>query len=201
MIYTVLAKRHRINMTLKTLKRRLQEYGLKKNRNVSNEALKEIMRREVQGSSSRLGYRGMWNLLRVFYGIRTPRNVVMRMLKELDPFATEERRSRQLKRRRYKSGGPNDIWHADCYDKLKPYGLPIYGAVDEFSRKILWLKVCKLNNNPINLACFFVEAVKESRFCPDLLRTDAGTKNGIMASIQRKHGSTQIRIFNCKSED
>ena len=92
MINTILAKRHRINMSLRTLKRRLQVYGLKRNQNVSNEALKEIMRREVQGYSSRLGYRGMWNLLRVSYGIRTPRNVVMRMLKELDPVATEERR-------------------------------------------------------------------------------------------------------------
>ena len=105
MINTILEKRHRINMSLRSLKRRLQVYGLKKNQNVSNEALKEIMRSEVQGSSSRLGYRGMWNLLRVSYGIRTPRNVVMKMLKELDLVTTKERRSRQLKRRRYKSGG------------------------------------------------------------------------------------------------
>ena len=63
------------------------------------------MKSEVQGSSSRLGYRGMWNLLRVSYGIRTPRNVVIKMLKELDLVTTKERRSRQLKRRRYKSGG------------------------------------------------------------------------------------------------
>ena len=196
MINTILAKRHRINMSLRTLKRRLQVYGLKRNQNVSNEALKEIMRREVQGSSSRLGYRGMWNLLRVSYGIRTPRNVVMRMLKELDPVATEERRSRQLKRRRYKSGGPNDTWHADGYDKLKPYGLPIHGAVDGFSRKILWLKVCKSNNNPFNPACFFVEAVKEFGFCPNLLRTDAGTENGIMASIQcALRGNTAVHKY------
>ena len=83
MINTILAKRYRINMSLRNLKRRLQVYGLKKNQNVSNEALKEIMRRKVLGSSSKLGYRGMWNLLRVSYGIRTPRNVIMRMFKEL----------------------------------------------------------------------------------------------------------------------
>ena len=108
MINTILAKRNRINVSLRTLKRRLQVYGLNKNQNVSNEALKEIMRREVQGSSSRLGYLGMWNLLCVSVRIRIPRNFVMRMLKELDPVPTEERRWRQLKRRCYKSGGPND---------------------------------------------------------------------------------------------
>ena len=122
------------------------------------------MRREVQGSSSRLGYRGMRNLLRVCYGIRTPRNVVMRMLKELDPVATEERRSRQLKRRRYKSGGPNDTWHADGYDKLKPYGLPVHEAFDGFSRKILWFKVCKSNNNPFNPACFLLKRSRNLDF-------------------------------------
>ena len=97
MINTTLANRHRINTSLRTLKRRLQVYELKKNKNVSNEALKEIMRSEVQRSSSKLGYRGMWNILRFPYGIRTPRNVVMRMLKELDQITTEDRRSRQLK--------------------------------------------------------------------------------------------------------
>ena len=64
----------------------------------------------------------------------------MRMLKELDPVATEERRSRQLKRRRYKSGGPNNTWHADGYGKLKPYGLPIHGAIDGFLGKYFGLR-------------------------------------------------------------
>ena len=92
--------------------------------------------------------------------------------------------------------GGKDRWHADGYDKLKPYGLPIHGAVDGFSRKILWLKVCKSNNNPFNPACFFVEAVKEFGFCPNLLRTDAGTENGIMASIQcALRGNTTVHKY------
>ena len=70
----------------------------------------------------------------------------MRMLRELDPAATEARRSKQLKRRRCKSDG---------YDKLKPYRLSIHGAVDSFSGKILRLEVCKSNNHSINPACFF----------------------------------------------
>ena len=39
-------------MSLGTLKRRLQVYGLKKIKNVSNKALKEMPRREVQESGS-----------------------------------------------------------------------------------------------------------------------------------------------------
>ena len=93
----------------------------------------------------------------------------MRMLRELDPAATEERGSKQLKRRQYKYDG---------YNKLKPYKLSIHGAVDRFSWKIFRLEFCKSYNNPINPACIFVEAVKEFRFCPNLRRIDAGTENG-----------------------
>lgn len=44
-------------------------------------------------------------------------------------------------RRCYYSEGPSYVWHLDGYDKLKPYGFPIHGCIDGFSRKILWLEV------------------------------------------------------------
>jgi hypothetical protein len=34
------------------------------------------------------------------------------------------------------------------YDKLKPYGFPIHGAIDGYSRKILWLELSRSNNKP-----------------------------------------------------
>ena len=40
------------------------------------------------------------------------------------------------------------------YDKLKPYGFPIPGAVDGFSRRILWLEVARSNNDPRVPAAF-----------------------------------------------
>ena len=166
-IVELLHRRHGINISLRTLKRRLQQYGLNKGQNVNDEALREVISREIQGIPSRLGYRGMCDYLRCTYGIRAPRHTVMRILKELDPDATERRKSRRLNRRQYHSGGPNDTWHVDGYDKLKPYGLPIHGAVDGFSRKILWLKVCRSNNTPVVPAKYFVESVKEFGFCPN----------------------------------
>ena len=41
----------------------------------------------------------------------------------------------------YRSVGPNHLWYIDGYDKLKPHGLPIYGAIDGYSRRLMWLKV------------------------------------------------------------
>ena len=79
--------------------------------------------------------------------------------------------------------GPNHCWHADGYDKLKPYGIPIYGAIDGFSRKIIWLKVVRTNNNPLVPAYHYLTTVSRIKKCPSILRTDCGTETGIMAAI------------------
>lgn len=62
------------------------------------------------------------------------------MLKELDPEGIQLRKAHRLKRRSYVNQGPNDSWHMDGYDKLKPFGFAIHGAIDGFSRKIYGLK-------------------------------------------------------------
>ena len=36
----------------------------------------------------------------------------------------------------------------DGYDKLKPFGFAIHGAIDGYSWKILWLFVGSSNNDP-----------------------------------------------------
>lgn len=70
------------------------------------------------------------------------------------------------------------------YDKLKPYGFPIHGAIDGYSRKILWLEVARSNNKPEIPAAFYLDCVKETQGCPILVRSDCGTENGIMAAMQ-----------------
>ena len=55
---------------------------------------------------------------------------------------------------------PNDIWHYDGYDKMKPFGFPIHGAVDGISRKLLWLTAIKSNNNPVVATALYLRAVK-----------------------------------------
>ncbi|XP_033758499.1 uncharacterized protein LOC117340828 isoform X2 [Pecten maximus] len=70
------------------------------------------------------------------------------------------------------------------YDKLKPYGFPIHGCIDGFSRKILWLKVGPTNNDPEVVAFNFAQCVDELKGCPMVLQADPGTENGIMGSLQ-----------------
>lgn len=49
------------------------------------------------------------------------------------------RQPKQLKRRLYAAVEPNYLLHIDDYDKLKPYGFAVHGAIDGYSIKILWL--------------------------------------------------------------
>ena len=58
----------------------------------------------------------------------------------------------RLWKRKYFTKGPNYIWHVDDYRKLKPFGFVIHGAIDGYSRCILWVHVGPSNNNPIIIA-------------------------------------------------
>ena len=70
------------------------------------------------------------------------------------------------------------------YDKLKPFGFPVHGAIDGFSRKIIWLKVTRSNNKPDIVANFYYDYVKQIQGCPVIVRSDCGTENGIIAAAQ-----------------
>ena len=125
----------------------------------------------------------MWHTLEL-EGLRVSRIVVQEFVKELDPEGSELRKSHCLKRRQYHNPGPNYAWHVDGYDKLKPWGFPIQGCIDGYSRRIMWLRVARSNNLPEFPAMYYVETVKELGGCPIQVVTDLGTQNGLLASIQ-----------------
>ena len=58
------------------------------------------------------GYRKMWHILRLKHQLRVPRQLVARILRELDPEASTMRRMKRL-RCQYVSQGPNQRWHID----------------------------------------------------------------------------------------
>lgn len=179
-----LSKFHQINMSIRTLKNRLRQYNLRRRLPTFDiEFVRDRILRELSGPGSSSGYRSMWHTLRM-ENIQVPRHIVEQLMRELDPDGCEQRKSRRLQRRRYLSPGPNHTWHVDGYDKLKPYGFPIHGCIDGWSRKILWLKVTKSNNHPEIIANFYLNLVSELGGCPVKLRTDCGTENGTMAAMQ-----------------
>ena len=124
----------------------------------------------------------VWHTLKM-EGLNVPQIIVQDILKEVDPEGCKLRKTHRLKRRTYHCLGPNDTWHIDGYDKLKSFGFLIHGAIDGFSRKILWLEVTRSNNSPDNIATYFLSTVKELKGYPRQLITDLGTENGLAASM------------------
>ena len=94
------------------------------------------------------------------YGIRFPRDFIMCFIRLLDPHGVTDRKSRCLKRRSYRSGGPNFLCHCDGYDKLKPYGFPIHGGIEGFSRKIRWLRVVRSNKTLLQWLLYLSKLLK-----------------------------------------
>ena len=91
---------------------------------------------ELLGPSSNSSYTSTWQRLSLIHGLFVPRDAVMLALRQLDPDGSVNRSKRKLKRRQYQNQEPNLCG----YDKLKPFGFPIHGCIDGYSRKIMWLK-------------------------------------------------------------
>ena len=167
-----LSKYHGKSISERTLHRRQREYGL--NRRTPNYDMNEIeeeVRKLLGGPECLVGYRHIWHTIQR-RGIQVPCSVVRELIQYLDPEGCELRRAHRLRRRVYHNAGPNAVWHADGYDKLKPYGFSIHGCIDGWSRKLLWLVVTRSNNYPDNIASYYLEAVEEYGGCPIKLDTD-----------------------------
>ena len=91
----------------------------------------------------------------------TNRETVRQLLKIVDPEGVERCLRHRLKRRQYKVKGPNYIWHTDGYDKLKPFGFCIHGALDGYSRRVLWLEVGPSNNDPRIVGQYYLSYIRQ----------------------------------------
>lgn len=139
---------------------------------------------EIEVNGQNIGYRSMWQRLNFVYGLHVTQNRTRQMLRIIDPEGVARRTANRLLRRVYRCPGPNHMIHIDGYDKLKPYGIAIHGAVDGFSRKILWLKAGYSNSNPRLIAKFYLDFIRHINGVPKIIRADRGTENVL---VHRMH--------------
>lgn len=176
---------HRIRIGESYMKRMLRNQGLKRRPdnidiyNVIN-AILDV----TENSGQCLGYRTIWKRLITDCGLVIQRDKVMEFMRVIDPDGVERRKQRRLLRRQYAAPGPNFVWHIDGYDKLKPFGCAIHGAIDGFSRRILWLEVGPSNNSPKIVSRYFLETIQQLGGCPNICRCDLGTENKELEEIQ-----------------
>lgn len=129
-------RRDGVQMCIRTLRRKLKALNLFRRKNYSSvEDVVNYVEQQMVKSSSLHGYRWFW-LKMITKGFTVKQETVRLALKALNPVGVEERKKNNLKRRAYYSQGANFTWHQDGYDKLKPYGICINGAVDGFSRYV-----------------------------------------------------------------
>ena len=102
----------------------------------------------------------------------------------MDPEGTESRRRHKFRRRIYSNPIPNYAWHIDGHDKVKPFGFAIHGAIDDYSRKVLWLKVPRWNSLPSIIGSIYLVGCSGTNGCPFKLITDLGTENVLTAAMQ-----------------
>ena len=77
---------HGTQINLRTIKRRLVQYVLKKASNdISDKTLCSIIVWEVKGPLSLKSYRNIWNKRRMTYDITVPRDRVIYLLRYIDP--------------------------------------------------------------------------------------------------------------------
>ncbi|CAG2196931.1 unnamed protein product [Mytilus edulis] len=176
---------HGIFVSMSTIERIKRRLGLRRRQNHSPRFLVQEMILELRSEGyANLGYRSMWRLLNTHYNLTVTQETVRLCLRAIDSVSVESRRRHRLHRRSYFNSGPNYLIHIDGYDKLKSYGIAIHGAIDGYSRRILWLKAGPSNNNPRYIAKFYLNFVKESRRIPRVVRADAGTENVILRDLQ-----------------
>lgn len=172
-------------LSLCTLRRVLKSMGLYRRKNQSD--LLEVasfLVDQLQGHRRLNGYK-LHHLNCIQSGYVVTQCTVRHLLRFLDPHGVEQRRRNCLSRRIYVNPGPNFLWHVDSYDKLKPYGICINGAIDGFSRFIVWLHAYSTNSNPKIIASYFLSEVEKRMGTPARFRTDLGTENVTMAEMQR----------------
>eukprot|EP00111_Clytia_hemisphaerica_P012751 TCONS_00037524-protein len=184
-IISTLRELHQCTISIRKLHRILRGLNLYRRKHSSDtREVISFIEQELKQSSSLLGYRLMHQKC-IQRGFRISRKNVALILKSFDPEGVQHRTRRVLKRRQYWSRGPNYVWHLDGYDKLKPYGFSIHGAIDGFSRCILWLEVVFSNKDPALVNNFYLETVQKISGVPRKVVGDRGTENIYIAASQR----------------
>ena len=124
-IQAALSMQMGVNISLRHLKHILASLGLyrRKNRSDINEVINFITE-QVNTVGQLHGYRFMTQKCSLA-GISVSREVVRNIIKIIDPEGVNLRKRNHLIRWRYYGRGPNNIWHIDGYDKLKPFGIPL----------------------------------------------------------------------------
>ena len=106
------------------------------------------------------------------------------MAGNLDPEGRKRRELRAARRiGKYIVPGVNYLWSADGHCKLEHWGIEIYGAIDAYSRYIVWLHIGASAKTAYGVMVGYLDVLLRTGSRPYLLRTDKGTETRMLANL------------------
>ncbi|XP_059195790.1 uncharacterized protein LOC131976672 isoform X2 [Centropristis striata] len=167
-----------------TVYRRMAEYNLSIKSlysTMTDEELDQCVR-EIKSRQPHSGYRMVKALLQA-RGLRVQYNRVRASMHRVDTTGVISRMLHLgcIARRTYSVPGPQSLIHIDTNHKLIRYNIVIFGGIDGFSRKIMYLGTASNNLASTTLA-FFQQSVEKFGF-PLRVRGDQGVENVDVARL------------------
>ncbi|KAI7967143.1 hypothetical protein MJO29_000420 [Puccinia striiformis f. sp. tritici] len=169
-IHHTLTTSHDYTQSIQTLERKIQSMSL--------------TRRTNDLHNNKAGYRKIRQLPQTKCGLSVHNITVAMINRTLDPEGVDNRSKRILKHRVFHVPGPNFIWSSDGHNKLKKFGITLYGFINAWSRKILGIFVNVTNNDPRHIGYYYLQLVKSQGGIPRCTTTDRGTDTIHMAGHQ-----------------
>jgi hypothetical protein len=129
-------------------------------RTITGEDLNALVEEIKRGFGERMGILRLMTHVRAHHHVWISRNDSYQALEEVDPDGIEDRKARKLQRRVFHADGADQVWSIDGHDKIKRWGFAIHGAIDVYSRFLVWLAVGPSNNDPRYILAYYLDAVE-----------------------------------------
>ncbi|KAF4546957.1 Hypothetical protein D9617_87g078080 [Elsinoe fawcettii] len=175
-------------VNLKGLRRIRREMGLWKQVAHGDEAavnrdlaLLDALKEEFgNGRIEAYGRNSLYTYMRARYNISP--HVRNRSMAYPEDFERRRRRLRVNTKVNYPVG-PNFAWHLDAHCKFEHWGIQIYGAIDAYSRQLVWIYCGLSARTQTSVAAQYTAALAQLGIAPLYLVTDRGGETTKVADI------------------